>query len=280
MALGTITLADGSVTTFDYQSTQSTFQANNSLTINGPNIIIEFAVGAENVDLEAEYINYLNRASRNPGAALNSFMSQRIVSVTAISNLFGSLYGFTFEAAATLEDACAASPSANGLGTGSTLVIGSTLFQSLTVEGIPIRDPLNPGTYALSAFSSKYFVTVVEGGYVSAFEICPLTLTYEGIVGVVYVGGTSGGCAPANNTTFGLITPTPGDIFPPDFPQLFILDGGSYRAATDPDILNNLYVGIEFNTQTGTPTPGQRWVIRAYSDGGAIYLQSFPNLGC
>lgn len=278
MALGTIISADGSVTAFDYQSTQSTFQANNSLTINGPNIIIEFAVGAENVDLEAEYVNYLNRASRNPGAALNSFMSQPILSVAATQILTYN-YNFTFEAAATLEDACAASPSPTGRMNTSTLVVGSMLFQFVSVDGITIWDPLNAGTYAVKYGPSQYFVTVVEGGYVSAFEICPLALTYDGLEGAVFVGPTFAGCAPANNATFGLITPTSGEEVPPSWPQLFILDGGAYRAATFSDI-NNSYVGIEFNTQTVTPTPGQRHIITAYSAGGAIYLRNAVDYTC
>lgn len=271
MALGTIISADGSVTTFDYQSTQSTFQANNSLTINGPNIIIEFAVGAENVDLEAEYINYLNRVSRNPGAALNSFMSQRIVSVAA--SFQSSLYAFTFETAATLEDACAASPSADGLGTGNTLVVGSTLFQSLTVEGIPIRDPINAGTYAVRSGIEQYFVTVVEGGYVSAFEICPLALTYDGIAGIVGAGIS---CSTPNSMTFGVLNPSP-PPFPPFYSQLFILDGGEYRAATISDLEFNSIVKLEFNFQTLTPTPGQSYATGAFDFGGIVIVENNSN---
>lgn len=272
MALGTIISADGSATAFDYQSTQSTFQANNSLTINGPNIIIEFAVGAENVDLEAEYINYLNKVSRNPGAALNSFMSQRIVSVAA-TNILTLNYNFTFEAAATLEDACAASPSATGRMNTDTLVIGSMLFQFVSVDGITIWDPINAGTYAVKYGIEQYFVTVVEGGYVSAFEICPLALTYDGIAGIVGAGIS---CSTPNSMTFGVLNPSP-PPFPPFYSQLFILDGGEYRAATISDLEFNSIVKLEFNFQTLTPTPGQSYATGAFDFGGIVIVENNSN---
>jgi hypothetical protein len=270
MALGRIISADGNVTSFSYENTQNTLQINNSLTILGPNIIIEFAEGAENADLEAEYINYLNRVSRNSSASLNSFMSHPIVSVFTLSTATNST-SMTFDAASTLEEACAiTSPTRIGKVSNSA-VIGSIVFEYYQVDGnITVWDPVNAGTYAMKVGAANYFITVLGGGYVSSVDVCPLALTFDNIAGASFEGSPAWGCGVALNNTFGLMAE------PPEWPafwyQLYILDGGAYRPATQADVEYNDWVGLEFNFDDGVPTPGARYTLQVASY-DAIYIK-------
>lgn len=270
MALGRIISADGNVTSFSYENTQNTLQINNSLTILGPNIIIEFAEGAENADLEAEYINYLNRASRNPSASLNSFMSHPILSVFRVSTPTNYSTSMTFDAASTLEEACAiTSPTRIGKAS-SSAVIGSILFEYYQVDGnVTVWDPVNAGTYAMKIGAVNYFITVLGGGYVSSVDVCPLALTFDNIEGRSFEGSSNGGCSFGNNNTFGLMAEPSG--WPDEWYQLYILDGAAYRPATYADIEYNYYVRLEFNFGVGAPTPGTGYILeaRAYD---AIYI--------
>jgi hypothetical protein len=258
MALGRIISADGNVTSFSYENTQNTLQINNSLTILGPNIIIEFAEGAENADLEAEYINYLNRVSRNPSASLNSFMSYPIVSVFTVSTATNST-SMTFDAASTLEEACAiTSPTRIGRVSGNSVVIGSIVFEYYPVDGVTVWDPVNAGTYAMKAGAVNYFITVLGGGYVSSVDVCPLALI-DNIAGASFDAPPFAGCSVALDKTFGLLGPV--DNFPAGWYQLYVLDAGSYRPATNTDIQSNNVMALEFDVDLRQATPGVRWVV-------------------
>jgi hypothetical protein len=270
MALGRIISADGNVTSFSYENTQNTLQINNSLTILGPNIIIEFAEGAENADLEAEYINYLNRVSRNSSASLNSFMSHPIVSVFTVSTATNST-SMTFDAASTLEEACAiTSPTRIGRVSGNSVVIGSIVFEYYAVDGWPVYDPINAGTYAMKVGAANYFITVLGGGYVSSVDVCPVALTFDNIAGASFAGPPGAGCGVALNKTFGLLGPVDG--FPSNWYQLYVLDGGDYRPATYADVNYNSNVGLEFSWSFRVPTPGTRYILMA-QDSGAIFIR-------
>tara|TARA_R110000868_G_scaffold402681_1_gene679138 strand:- start:856 stop:1689 length:834 start_codon:yes stop_codon:yes gene_type:complete len=260
MALGRIISADGNVTSFSYENTQNTLQINNSLTILGPNIIIEFAEGAENADLEAEYINYLNRVSRNPSASLNSFMSHPILSVFRVSTPMNSA-GMTFDAASTLEEACAlTSPTRIGRVSSNPAVIGSIAFEYYQVDGnVSVWDPINAGTYAMTSSGTKYFITVLGGGYVSSVDICPFALTFDNIAGASFDGPPWLACDVALSNTFGLLAGPSG--WPDEWYQLYILDGGDYRPATYNDVEYNSYMTLEFDYDLGQPTPGVRWAV-------------------
>jgi hypothetical protein len=272
MALGRIISADGNVTSFSYENTQNTLQINNSLTILGPNIIIEFAEGAENADLEAEYINYLNRVSRNPSASLNSFMSHPIVSVFTVSTATNSTL-MTFDAASTLEEACSLTATRIGRVSGNSVAIGSIVFEYYQVDGnVTVWDPVNAGTYAMKVGAVNYFITVLGGGYVSSIDVCPLALTFDNIAGASFNGSPAVGCGAALNNTFGLLGPVDG--FPSNWYQLYILDGGDYRPATYADVNYNSTVGLEFNFNDGVPTPGTRYILGVGLYDDAIFIRS------
>lgn len=256
------------MTSFSYENTQNTLQINNSLTILGPNIIIEFAEGAENADLEAEYINYLNRAPRNPGASLNSFMSHPIISVFTVSTATYST-SMTFDAASTLEEACALTTTRNGRVSSTTAIIGSIVFEYYQVDGnVTVWDPINAGTYAMTSSGTKYFITVLEGGYVSSVDICPLALNFDNIAGASFNGPPWEGCAPALDKTFGLLGPVDG--YPEEWYQLYILDAGSYRPATDFDVEFNSFMALEFDYDLRQPTPGVRWTVNIANYGEVL----------
>lgn len=258
MALGRIISADGNVTSFSYENTQNTLQINNSLTILGPNIIIEFAEGAENADLEAEYINYLNKVPRNSSASLNTFMSHPIVSVFKVSTAASSP-SMTFDAASTLEEACALTTTRIGR-ISSAATIGSIVFEYYQVDGnVSVWDPINAGTYAMTLGGAKYFITVLEGGYVSSVEVCPVDLTFENIAGASFQGPQFQGCEVPLDKTFGLLGPV--DNLPSDWYQLYVLDAGNYRPATYDDIEYNMYMALEFNYDAQQPTPGARFIV-------------------
>jgi len=269
MALGQIISADGNVTSFSYENTQNTLQINNSLTILGPNIIIEFAEGAENADLEAEYVNYLNKVSRNSSASLNTFMSHPIVSVFKVTTASASP-SMTFDAASTLEEACALTTTRIGR-ISSPATIGSIVFEYYQVDGnITVWDPINAGTYAMTFGGAKNFITVLEGGYVSSVEICPIELTFDNIAGKTFYGPQYAGCEVALDETFGLTEEVDG--YPSSWYQLYILDAGNYRPATYDDIQYGSYMALEFNYDERQPVPGERFIVSVREYDGAIMV--------
>jgi len=274
MALGRIISADGNVTSFSYENTQNTLQINNSLTILGPNIIIEFAEGAENADLEAEYVNYLNKVPRNSSASLNTFMSHPIVSVFRVSTVTNSpSTSMTFDAASTLEEACALTTTRNGRISTATATIGSIVFEYYQVDGnVTVWDPINAGTYVMAGSGAKTFITVLEGGYVSSVEICPVDLTFENIAGASFQGPQYAGCAVALDKTFGLLGPL--DDWPSEYYQLYVLDAGNYRPAVYDDVEFNIYMALEFNYDERQPVPGERFIVMVQNVGDAILVRS------